>query len=347
MALTSSFKSTPPWVTFGAGAAAGALAAFALLRARPARAVPALPAFAEVVGPEAAARGADEAAAEALKARIRGHYDDASASYQQLWGQHVHHGLWRPGSEGLSKEEAQLRLVEDLYARAGLARGAKVLDVGCGVGGTSVWLANRGHAVTGITLSPVQAAMAQENLARSGAAGAKVRFLVMDGEKIDFPGEDGTFDAIWITEVLSHMPHKDRFFAHASRLLKPGGKLVLADWFAADCVGTAAWSGVLSQIETGMMSPISTVTSYQNLMVAARLRPIFLEDVSPFVAKTWDLSLALVSNPETWNLARRLGADAIAFLQAFGAMKDGYASGMFRLCMVIAEKATPEQLASA
>ena len=267
-----------------------------------------------------------------------------SPHYESLWGKHIHHGLWRPGQEGLSKEVAQERLVDEMYARARLPRGAKVLDVGCGVGGTSCYLAARGHAVTGVSLSTTQVAMAKENAAKDGVS---VRFIEMDGEKLSFPGEDGTFDAVWISEALSHFPHKDRFFAHASRLLKPGGKLVLADWFAADCVGTAAWSGVLSQIETGMMSPISTVTSYQNLMVAARLRPIFLEDVSPFVAKTWDLSLALVSNPETWNLARRLGADAIAFLQAFGAMKDGYASGMFRLCMVIAEKATPEQLASA
>ena len=217
-----------------------------------------------------------------------------------------------------------------------------MIDVGCGVGGTSNWLAKRGHAVTGVSLSPVQVEMAKRNMAGHGVS---VRFLTMDAEALSFPGEDGSFDAVWCSESCSHYPHKERFFAHATRLLKPGGKLIMVDWFAADVLGAKAWNGVLARIEKGMLlPPISTVTGYCNLMVAAGVRPIFMDDVSKECAKTWDISIGLISNPQTWALAAKMGSDAIAFLHAMTDMKDGFANGSFRFTMLIAEKPTAEQL---
>jgi SAM-dependent methyltransferase len=99
-----------------------------------------------------------------LKVRIKAHYDGCSPHYQSLWGKHIHHGLWRPGNEHLSKEVAQELLVDELYAHAHLPKGAKVLDVGCGVGGTSCKLAALGHDVTGVSLSTTQVQMAKENM---------------------------------------------------------------------------------------------------------------------------------------------------------------------------------------
>ena len=61
-------------------------------------------------------------------------------------------------------------------------------------------------------------------------------------------------------------------------------------------------------------------------------------------AKTWDISLGLVSNPETWKLAQAMGADAVAFLQAMHDMKAGFASGEFRFTMIISEKPLDAQL---
>jgi tocopherol O-methyltransferase len=216
-----------------------------------------------------------------LKRRIKAHYDDCSPHYQDLWGEHIHHGLWVAGNEGLSKEAAQLALVEHMLQLAGLAAGSKVLDVGCGVGGTSNLLAQRGHSLTGVSLSTTQVAMAKANAAAKGLGPENPRFLEMDGEKLSFPGQDGTFDAVWISEVLSHFPRKNAFFAHAERLLKPGGKLVLVDWFRADCLGPSMLSSVITDIEDGMLlPPMETVTGYSNLMVAAGLRPVYMQDVS-------------------------------------------------------------------
>lgn len=74
----------------------------------------------------------------------------------------MHHGLWRTGRE--TKEEAAAQLVDELWSRSKLGDGARVLDVGCGVGGTTCRLAKlHGAAVTGVTISSAQVALAREN----------------------------------------------------------------------------------------------------------------------------------------------------------------------------------------
>ena len=65
--------------------------------------------------------------------------------YPEFWGDHLHHGYWATGSE--SKEEAQSALVAHLADKARIPLGASILDVGCGVGASSIYLAEEvlGH----------------------------------------------------------------------------------------------------------------------------------------------------------------------------------------------------------
>jgi tocopherol O-methyltransferase len=110
------------------------------------------------------------------------HYDLVSPYYRSLWGEHLHHGYWIRGDE--SKEEAQLQLIEHLAELAKIRPGWEILDIGCGYGGSSLYLAkNYNAAVTGITISPVQAEMAIQAAARQQL---DAKFLVMDAEAMDF-----------------------------------------------------------------------------------------------------------------------------------------------------------------
>ena len=110
--------------------------------------------------------------------KIREQYDGVSPYYQSLWGQHLHHGYWIRGDE--TKEQAQIQLIEHLAQAAGIVPGRKILDVGCGFGGSTIYLARKYNAeATGITISSVQVQMARE---AASAAKVNAKFLLMDAQ---------------------------------------------------------------------------------------------------------------------------------------------------------------------
>ena len=93
---------------------------------------------------------------------IRSHYDLATPFYRLFWGPHIHHGLWSEEDAArrepqVSPRAAQEQLTDTLAELAEINRGQRVLDVGCGMGGSAIRLAQaRDCRVTGITLSGVQ-----------------------------------------------------------------------------------------------------------------------------------------------------------------------------------------------
>src|SRR5215213_3127174 len=70
---------------------------------------------------------------------VAAHYDDLDFFYRDVWGEHVHHGLWRSGKE--TREEAVRQLAELVAAEAQGAPGQSVCDIGCGYGATARLLA--------------------------------------------------------------------------------------------------------------------------------------------------------------------------------------------------------------
>jgi tocopherol O-methyltransferase len=126
------------------------------------------------------------------KRQIRGHYNLATPFYRLLWGPHIHHGLWEADE---SPRQAQLRLIERLATLARVESGAKVLDVGCGMGGSSIHLAKqRASAVVGITLSPLQRRWASLAARWHGVA-RRAEFRCADADQVQFPPR--SFDCVW------------------------------------------------------------------------------------------------------------------------------------------------------
>jgi tocopherol O-methyltransferase len=266
------------------------------------------------------------------KAKIQNHYDLISPYYRALWGEHLHHGYWIRGDE--TKEQAQLQLVEHLAGAAGIRPGAKLLDVGCGFGGSSLYLAARyGVEATGITISPVQVEMAS---AEAAARRVSAQFLLMDAQAMTFPPE--SFDVVWSIESISHYQRKAEFFASAARLLRPGGTFALIDWFRKEGLDLRAYEKSLRPIERGMMVALDPIASYEGLLEANGLRVAQREILNDRCAKTWDLCLDIIRKKEFWTLAARLGPEFLHFLRAFRAMKAGFASGNFVYALLIAQK---------
>jgi MPBQ/MSBQ methyltransferase len=155
---------------------------------------------------------------------------------ESLWGDHIHLGHYgnppRPAT-AVDFRQAKAAFVHELVRWSGLDQlppGSKVLDVGCGIGGSARILArDYGFDVLGISISPAQIARAQ---ALTPAALDHCRFAVMDALALDLP--DGCFDAVWSVEACPHMPDKQRYADELLRVLRPGGRLAVADWNRRD-----------------------------------------------------------------------------------------------------------------
>ncbi len=148
------------------------------------------------------------------------------------WGEHIHLGHYGSPPQRKDFLTAKSDFVHEMVKWGGLdklPRGTTLLDVGCGIGGSSRILAqDYGFEVTGVTISPQQVKRAQELTPE----GVDAKFLVDNAMKLSFP--DASFDVVWSVEAGPHMPDKAIFARELMRVLKPGGILVVADWNQRD-----------------------------------------------------------------------------------------------------------------
>lgn len=262
--------------------------------------------------------------ASQLTALIRDHYNGVSPLYQVLWGDHVHHGYWDAGGTE-PQARAQERLVEELVAFAGVPRGGRVLDVGCGLGGSACCLAERlGCEVVGVTLSPVQADMAAR---RAKARGVEnVRFEVADANDLSFP--DASFDAVWNIECSEHLFDKAKFARDAARVLKPGGVLALCAWL--DHARTEEDRRLLAEICDRMLCPgLGSLDDYRRWMEAAGFSGVRSGDVSARVSRTWDLCAEIARRPQVRMILPMMDRATKRFVESFPMMQEGFRTGAF------------------
>ena len=138
---------------------------------------------------------------------------------EYYWGEHIHLGYYNKEEmvKGYKKKnfiQAKYDFTEEMMKFGGLddalkaQESLKVLDVGCGVGGTSRFIAKqlsgKDSLVTGITLSPNQVARANELAVEQKVS--NVEFKVMNALEMNFP--DNSFDVVWGCESGEHMPSK-------------------------------------------------------------------------------------------------------------------------------------------
>jgi tocopherol O-methyltransferase len=278
----------------------------------------------------------DPAIDSGLNTAVERYYDITLDLYEDLWGEHVHHGFWDPGEvpglNGADRHAATDRLVRELVAFAGVPAGSKVLDVGCGIGGPALHLAGAlGCTVEGVTLSALQAARANAKAQAAGVA-ERARFHQLDALATGY--HDGRFDVVWALESLMHIPDRAAFFAEALRLLRPGGTLAVATWSVRDGALDEDERELVRQIlQHQVMPDFSSLEEHVRLAGAAGFADVAMVDWSEAVANSWDPGFAQIQRFERGrtvmrDLARERGVDVLGFFHAGPLMKRGFDTGV-------------------
>ncbi len=169
-----------------------------------------------------------------------------------------------------------------------------VVDLGCGIGGTAVYLAQQAPMrVLGVTLSSYQARAANDRAARA-AVGAHCHFIVADYLRPPVPAG---VDCAYALESFGHCHDPARFFQVVGDFLRIGGRFVLFDFFLAAPtkeIGDAQISAWIERFRLGwQLGPLLTAAGIEQLAAAAGLTLVDETDLSRVARRRADWAILL------------------------------------------------------
>jgi tocopherol O-methyltransferase len=284
-----------------------------------------------------------------LSQRIQQFYDASSGLWEEVWGEHMHHGFYgfdgkRKGDGSMPnvRKQAQIDLIEELLAWGKPSQTDSIIDVGCGIGGSSLYLAQKYNAtVTGITLSPVQSQRATAR-AQEANLSQQTQFKVADALRMPFA--DGSFDVVWTLESGEHMPDKAKFLQECHRVLKPGGTLLMATWCHRDInppqsVLTPQEKKLLDKIYRIYHLPyVISLPEYRQIAQDLGFGQIRTADWSDAVAPFWDDVIASALSPRVLPKILTAGWQTLRGAFALQYMSAGYRQGLIRFGLLRATK---------
>lgn len=275
-----------------------------------------------------------------LQQQIQQFYDASSGLWEQVWGEHMHHGYY--GADGQVRKErrqAQIDLIEALLDWGEVRQASQILDVGCGIGGSSLYLAEKfAAAATGITLSPVQANRASQ---RAAAAGLSDRTHFQVADALQMPFADESFDLVWTLESGEHMPDKQQFLAECVRVLKPGGTLLMATWCHRPTPPalTADEQQHLEKIYRVYCLPfVISLPDYAAIAQDLGLQNLRTADWSDAVAPFWNVVIDSALTPTAIIGLLRSGWTTIQAALSLGLMSRGYQRGLVKFGLLCGTK---------
>ncbi|MFI2652195.1 SAM-dependent methyltransferase [Micromonospora fulviviridis] len=186
-------------------------------------------------------------------------YDETAALSQIFIDGQEHLPYWYDDRDETPVVEAARRITRKVADAVGLGAGERVLDAGCGVGGPAVQLAEEyGAEVTGVTISAVQVVEARKRAESSPAA---ARIVFAHGDYTRLPFADDSFDVVVAIESLMHARDLAAPLAEFRRVLRPGGRLAVADCTREAHVGPERAARFMETFQIGQLLSVPEWTA--------------------------------------------------------------------------------------
>lgn len=227
-----------------------------------------------------------------MKSTGEAEYGDAMVEALELvWGA----GFLSPGGP---EEVARVLAGLDL-------KGARVLDIGCGVGGIDLLLveAHGAERVVGVDVEAANIARASAEAERRGLAGRAKFVTVAPGP---MPFADGDFDFVFSKDAIIHIPDKEALFRDVFRLLVPGGWFAASDWLRGDDAPPSPAMRRYIEAE-GLSFAMASPERYRKAMAAAGFDQLAIVDRNPWYAQTARAELTRISGPLSARLRELVG----------------------------------------
>lgn len=217
---------------------------------------------------------------------IARYYDLSESQYRFFWNlnksRSLHYGYWDASTKNF--HEALLNINNILSQKAKITKDNVVLDAGCGIGGSSIWLAkNIGCKVTGISLSEKQVYSAN-TLAEKEGVNHLAKFEQKDFTATGFA--DKSFDIIWAIESVCHAPDKSAFLKEAFRILKKDGRLIMADFFKKEYLQGKDAQQIKQWAHGWAVEDFSTKEEFEKQLKHAGFSEIKTEDASNAIMRS-------------------------------------------------------------
>ncbi len=263
-------------------------------------------------------------------------WNRTTESWTVIWGPHFHHGYYEPDLS-ISRLEAQENLIDKLTELLTINPNMSILDVGCGIGGSSIYLATHHHVnVTGVTLSEKQVSMAKQS-AQTNKINS-VTFKLEDALALDSIAND-SFDIVWSLESCEQFYDKHLFLRQAYRVLKPGGHCMIATW----CSDRDEYEGAHARdyrtlCQVFDLPYMPTMDYYHHQLEMCGFQLLKQVDWSQHVMKSWDIGLSLLSVYNLFQLFKMGGLRGLRLAKQVKLMRDAFYQNRVRYGVFIAKK---------
>ncbi|HEV7242109.1 MAG TPA: methyltransferase domain-containing protein [Thermoanaerobaculia bacterium] len=275
--------------------------------------------------------------------RIVDYYLQTEEHFRSMWNMDtdmaLHYGFWIGGVRNHS--QAVARMNQELADRLAVSSSDRVLDAGCGVGGTAIFLAkNYGCSVVGVNIVDRQLRIAADNVRRHDAVD-QVDLICTSFLNLGLA--DSSVSAILYIESACHAQVPEQLLREAYRVLRPGGRIAVTSYFRGDRMLTEREEAFLRFWEEAWsMAPLITVESFLDAMQRVGFRNISQRDetraIAPSARRMYYLSYFGLAIKAVRRLWRRSTPKRFQNVRAARIQDQARRSGLWSYRIIVGQK---------